>query len=204
MSRLLKWLLPILLMAAGAAQAAEDPQQQVQNTADKILEQIKAQRQELKSDPSKLYDFAEQTVLPYFDFEDMSSWVIGKHWRDASDTQKQKFIEQFRALLVRTYSKALIDNADQDITMLPLRDKPESGDVTVRTEVQQASGFPIPLDYKMHTVNGEWKVYDVVIDSVSMVTNFRSSFSKEIRQGSLDQLIDKLARRNQSEAGGAS
>jgi phospholipid transport system substrate-binding protein len=191
-----------LLGVASTTTAAQDPQQMVIDTSDAIVKKIKAEREQLKARPELVYDFAEQTILPHFDFDSMSATVVGKHWNTATPEQKTRFTKEFRTLLVRTYSKALIDNIDQKITFLPLRDKAESGDVTVRTEVSQASGFPIPLDYKLHLVDGAWKVYDVVIDKVSMVINFRTSFSKEIRQGSMDKLIEKLSARNQSEAGG--
>jgi phospholipid transport system substrate-binding protein len=137
-------------------------------------------------------------VLPHFDFRKMSSWVLGKNWRKATEDQKNKFTDQFSRLLVRTYSKALHDNIDQKIEFLPIRGKPKDDEVIIRTEIPQKSGFPIPIDYKMHLKNNQWKVYDVVIDAISLVANYRTSFTQEIKNTGIDQLIAKLADRNEN------
>ena len=140
-------------------------------------------------------------VLPHFDFRKMSSWVLGKNWRKANKEQKQKFTDQFSRLLVRTYSKALHDNSDKKIEFLPIRGKAKKDEVVIRTEIPQKGGFPIPIDYKMHLKKGEWKVYDVVIDSLSLVANYRTSFNQEIKKSGIDNLIAKLADRNKEPVG---
>ena len=168
----------------------------VKETTKAIRTKIKEEDKAIKADNEHLYDLVTKIVLPHFDFRKMSAWVLGKNWRKASDEQKQKFTDQFSRLLVRTYSKALYDNIDQQIDFLPMRGKPGDDDVTVRTEVPQPGGFPIPIDYKMHLKNGEWKVYDVVIDAISLVANYRSSFNQEIKKSGIDSLIASLAERN--------
>ncbi len=168
----------------------------VKDTTAEIKQKIKEKDSEINKDQEVLYDLVNKVVLPHFDFRKMSSWVLGKNWRKANEEQKDKFTVQFSRLLVRTYSKALHDNIDQQIDFLPIRGKPQNDEVVIRTEIPQKGGFPIPIDYKMHLVNNQWKVFDVVIDSISLVANYRTSFSDEVKQTSIDSLIAKLADRN--------
>lgn len=177
--------------------AVEHPAQKlVEDTTVLIKKKIKEEEKAIEQDQEVLFDLVNKIVLPHFDFKKMSSWVLGKNWRKASDKQKQEFTDQFSRLLVRTYSKALHDNVNQQIDILPMRGKPDEDDVTVRTEVQQQAGFPIPIDYKMHKKNNEWKVYDVVIDAISLVANYRTSFNQEIKKSGIDSLIASLGERN--------
>ncbi|MGD8569258.1 MAG: ABC transporter substrate-binding protein [Gammaproteobacteria bacterium] len=188
----------ILLSAQAWAAEDEHPAMKlVKETTDQIRARIKEEDKAIKADNQVLYDLVTKIVLPHFDFRRMSSWVLGRNWRKATEQQKEKFTDEFSHLLVRTYSKALYDNIDQKINFLPMRGKPDGDDVTVRTEVPQQGGFPIPIDYKMHKKKGEWKVYDVVIDSISLVSNYRSSFNQEIKKSGIDSLIASLAERNQ-------
>jgi len=205
MKRMMFWrgagrmvLLSMLLCLPLPLMAAQSPQQLVIETTDRIIKALKAEQAEIKKNPARLYEIVDEIVLPNFDFRRMSSWVLGKHWRKASPAEREQFVTEFRALLVRTYAAALNDNYDQKIDFLPLRAKKDATEVTVRTEVQLDSGFPIPINYRMYrTEKGEWLVFDVSIDGVSLVTNYRSSFSKEIRQGGLPKLIARLSERNQ-------
>jgi phospholipid transport system substrate-binding protein len=142
----------------------------------------------------------DKIVLPHFDFYKMSSRVLGKYWRRASDEQKEKFTKEFRILLVRTYAKALVDNMDQTIDYMPVHAPENAEDVTVKTEIPQQGSFPLPIDYSMYLTNGEWKVYDVEIDGISLVINYRTTFANEIRQAGLDKLIAKLSSRNEQAA----
>ncbi len=191
-------LLLLGLPSLVAAKVEQSPQQLVIETTDRILKALRAEQAEIKKDPQRLYEIVDEIVLPHFDFRRMSSWVLGKHWRKATPAEREQFVKEFRTLLVRTYAAALNDNYDQKIEFLPLRAKKDATEVTVRTEVEVDSGFPIPINYKMYrTKDGEWLVYDVNIDGVSLVTNYRSAFSKEIRSGGLPRLIASLAERNQ-------
>lgn len=173
----------------------------VKSTTAEIKKSIKENEAGIQKDQEVLFDLVDKIVLPHFDFRKMSSWVLGKNWRKANKDQKQKFTKEFSRLLVRTYSKALHDNVDQQIDFLPIRGKPQDDEVVIRTEIPQKGGFPIPIDYKMHLKNNEWKVYDVVIDSLSLVANYRTSFSQEIKQSGIDNLIAKLADRNKEPVG---
>jgi len=168
----------------------------VKDTTTLIKKRVKEDDELIKANPEHLYDLVNEIVLPNFDFKKMSSWVLGKNWRKADAEQKKKFTNEFSRLLVRTYSRAVYDNIDQQIKFLPIRGKPGAEKVTIRTEVPQDAGFPIPIDYKMQNKNNEWKVYDVVIDAISLVANYRTTFNQEIRKSGIDSLIASLADRN--------
>lgn len=187
-----------LIFAGNSSAAAEHPAQKlVEDTTTLIKKRIKEEDAAIDKDIEVLYNLVTEIVLPHFDFRKMSAWVLGKNWRKADEKQKKEFTDQFSRLLVRTYSNALHDNVEQTIDILPMRGKPGEDDVTVRTEVQQQAGFPIPIDYKMHKKGNEWKVYDVVIDAISLVANYRTSFNQEIKKSGIDSLIASLTERNQ-------
>lgn len=188
----------VCLLSAGTVGAAEAPDAVVKDTAEKVLSKLRAQREAIRKDPNKIYDVVETDVLPRLDFERMSQFVLGKYWQRATPDQRARFVEQFKRLLVRTYAKALFENVDADIDYLPLRMASGADEAVVKTEVNQPGGQPIPIDYKVYrSANGEWKVFDVVIDGVSLVGNYRTTFANEVRQSGLDQLIAKLAARSQ-------
>lgn len=185
-----------LLPAPAAWAAPSQPAQElVEKTAQKMIAKLKQEKSVIDKDPSRIYALVNQIVLPHFDFEYMSQLVLAKYWRDASDAQKKAFVEEFRTLLVRTYASSLNKYSDQKINYFPSRNGAE-GVVLVRTEVEQPGGMPIPIDYRLHEKDGAWKVFDVLIDNVSLVTNYRSSFTREIRQGGLDGLIKTLKQKN--------
>jgi len=178
------------------AEAGLPPQELIESVANETIDRVKAEKQAIKKNPKHIHKLVNELVLPHFDFERMSKWALGKHWRKANKDQRTKFINEFRVLLVRTYATSLAEYTDQVIKFLPFRGKLKSGDVTVRSEVEQPGGFPIPIDYKLHLKGDSWKVYDVKIDDISLVANYRSSFSKEIRKKGLDTLIKTLAEKN--------
>ncbi len=186
--------------ASRAADAVHPALALVTQTADKIQTQLRAERDVVSKNPKRVYELVEQIVLPSFDFTNMSASVLGKYWRGASDAQKQRFTQEFKLLLVRTYAKALVDNMDQKIVALPLRAADGASDVSVHTEIAQKGSFPIPINYSMEKKDGAWKVYDVDIDGISMVKNYRTTFGNQVKQGSVDEMIKKLAERNQQAA----
>lgn len=183
-----------MCLLSSPALAIQEPQVMVQETTDKITSVLRADQDKIKNDSNYLFTVVDDIVASHFDFDRMSSWVLGKYWRTAKADEKKRFAREFRTLLVRTYAKALNDNYDKKIAMLPTRDKGD--EAVVRTEVQQDAGFPIPIDYRMYIKDGTWLVYDVSVDGISLVTNYRSSFSTEIRKDGLPKLIDRLAERN--------
>lgn len=190
------FMLVLSFLFSGPALAIKAPQDLVSETTDKITSVLRVEQDKIKANPNRLYEIVDEVVLPHFDFHRMSSWVLGKYWRKANNKEREQFTHEFRILLVRTYAKALNDNYDRKIDMLPVRISSDGKDATVRTEVQQEAGFPIPIDYKMYIKNDAWKVYDVSVDGISLVANYRTSFAQEIRKDGLPKLIARLADRN--------
>jgi phospholipid transport system substrate-binding protein len=189
-------LMGLSLMLAGQAQASQAPQALVEETSKQILAKLKEEAAVIKAQPGRIYELVNQIVLPHFDFEYMSQMVLAKYWQRATPEQKKAFTQEFRTLLVRTYATSLNQYTDQKLTFAPFRPDARPELATVHSEVEQPGGLPIPIDYRLHSEGERWRVFDVVIDGVSLVTNYRSSFAKEIREGSLDNLIKTLADRN--------
>lgn len=195
----------LLLSLTGVARAEVAPEDLVRQAADQILVEIKAHRALYAKDYAKLYKMAEQKVLPHFDFRRMAQWVLGRSWKDATAQQRDHFTAEFRDLLVGTYSQALLNYEDLGIVYLPVLRKPDDTEVTVKTEVKQASGPNIPLHYSFYkNKDGAWKVYDITIEGVSLVTNYRSVYATKIRDKGMDALITEIADNNKKKrlAGG--
>lgn len=187
----------LLSVTASAEPSTHDlsPQELVRDTSSRMLAALRDERQVIAENPGRLYELVSDIVLPYFDFEKMSQWVLGKNWRQATPEQRTRFVDQFRNLLIRTYGTALSDYADEKIIYLPFNDAGDQRKVTVRTEIEQG-GTTIPIFYSMYNSEQGWKVYDVAISGVSLVTNYRSTFASIIRSEGMDNLIDQLVERN--------
>lgn len=184
---LLGLCLPVTLQAVGPG-----PQELVQQTTEQTLSRLQSERLALQQNPDGVYELVKEIITPHFDFIRISAWVLGKHWRTASKEQKLRFVRAFRTLMVRTYGVALLDYSDQKIRYLPLRDDPANGDVIVRSEIIQTNGEVVALNFRLYQRNEAWKVYDISVDGISLVTNFRTSFASEIKQAGLDSLIQRL------------
>lgn len=180
------------------AHAALHPAQQLaEQTSQQLLTKLREERVVIRKSPGRIYELVSAILLPHFDFERMASSVLGKHWRTATPAQKTRFAEEFRTLLVRTYATSLTEYTERKITFLPLRADPATTDVVVHSQVDQPGAQPITIDYSLYLKEGAWKVYDVAIENISLLTNYRTSFGGEIRQKGLDALIETLANRNQ-------
>ena len=193
----------LLVMALGAAPAcagADGALDLVRDTSAEVQKVLQLRHAELERKPGLIYGVVEEYILPHFDFERMSQLVLGKNWRSATPEERQQFVEEFRLLLVRTYATAMLKYSDQKINFLPARGKAGEGDAVVQTEVEQAGGPPIPIDYSLYRKGDAWKVFDVKIDNVSLVVNYRGTFASEIRSGGLAALIGKLHERNRQAA----
>lgn len=189
-------LLVLMSLVIFPAQAEQSPQALVEAASNQMLIKLKKEHELLQREPNRLYEMVNEIVLPHFDFQYMSQMVLAKHWRRAKSDERIAFTAEFKMLLVRTYATSLKAYTDQELIYLPFRPGKNAALALVRTEVEQPGGFPIPIDYKLHDKGNGWKVFDVIIDGVSMVANYRSSFAKEIRKAGLPNLIDTLAARN--------
>jgi len=178
------------------AETAPAPDQVIVTATDKMLTALRSEREIIRDNPKHVYALANSIVLPHFDFQRMSAFVLGKHWRRASVDEKARFPEQFRNLIMRTYATALSEYTDETVSYLPLRASTNADDVVVKTLIERSSGPSIPVAYRMHKTDNSWKIYDITIDGISLVNNYRRSFSSEIRRRGLTALINKLAVRN--------
>ena len=186
------WFWPLVQVAA-----AEDPEQVIRDTADRMIQELQVHREQLDADPLLIYGLVEEIVVPRFDFARISRFVLGKHWREANETQKQEFVVQFRNLMVRTYAHTLLNYSDQEIRYLPVRRTDKPNFVVVPTKVSEPGAPAIPIDYKLYAgADGSWQVYDVVIDGVSLVSTYRSNFTSQIKRMGLDGVIAWLDQRN--------
>lgn len=191
----------VLLAAPAAATWSVAPRLVVEEATEQMIVAITDERALIDAQPGRVQELATQILAPHFDFERMSARVLGKNWQKADAAQRQRFMEEFRSLLVRTYSTALWGYYDQQINYLPVREGANGKTAIVRTEILPTGGQPIPINYAMYTNGTNWRVYDVSVDGISLVINYRSSFTAMVRRIGLDGLIDKLVMRNQ-DAGG--
>jgi phospholipid transport system substrate-binding protein len=186
--------------ASQLAVAQDAPDAIVRKNTNEILAAIKADKDLAAGDQKKIEKLADEKVLPYFNFVRMTQLAVGRNWRDASDAQKKLLIDEFRTLLVRTYSTSLTQFRNQTIDVKPTKMAAGDTEVVVKTQVNQPGGQPIPIDYSMEKADSTWKVFDVLIDGVSLVTNYRSSFNTEIQKSGIDGLIKSLSERNAKNA----
>ena len=187
-----------LAAPASHAQAAPPPvpgpgpQQLVEQVASELLTAIEADRAELGKDPAKLRAVVDRVLLPNFDAEYSARLVLGKHWRTATSEQRQRFIDAFIESMMRQYGKALLELTSNRMTMLPFKGDPAATSATVRTEIKRDDGTPVPVNYSMRATPSGWKAWDVTIEGVSYVKNFRTDFSAEIDAKGLDAVIQRL------------
>lgn len=190
----------VAAFAVGAALAQEAPDAMVKKTIDEVLTIVKTDKDLQSGNQAKIVSLAEEKVLPKFDFTRMTRLAMGRNWNQANDAQKADLTKEFRTLLVRTYSSALGQYRNQTIDVKPLKATPSDSEVIVKTVVNQGSGPQIPIDYNMAKADEGWKVYDILVDGVSLVTNYRSTFNDEISRSGVDGLIKSLRERNASAA----
>ena len=172
------------------------PPQQAIETASAKLQQ-KMQDKSFIKDFAKVNQFVNDAILPSTDFDKISALVLGKLWKTATPEERERFKHEFQTLLVRTYSRAFIEFKDWSIRYLPIELEAGATKVIVKTEVIQPSLQPVAVDYRMLLSDGQWKAYDIMIEGVSLVTNYRTTFTTEVQtKGSLSAVIDGLQKRN--------
>ncbi len=191
--------LPLLLAVPAIAVADEvAPDVMVKKFTDDVIDIIRKDKEIQSGNTQKAVDQIEVKVLPNFDFSRMTALAMGREWRNATPEQKKALTDEFHALLVRTYGNALKAYKNQTIDFKPFKMASGETDVTVRTEVKQPGAKPISIDYSLQKDNGAWKVYDVVVGGVSLVTSYRDQFKQEISSGGIDGLIKSLQTKNQA------
>lgn len=190
-------------MAASLSHAADaGPDELARAAINEVLQVAERDPAIQAGDRQRIMEVAEQKILPHFDFELMTQYAVGKHWRQATPEQRQTLVGLFRTLLVRTYTAALTAGDYQkkkyDLVVRPQRGQASADDTTVKVEIKRPEADPILVDLSMAKKNDTWKVYDVAVGGVSLVTTYRSAFGQEIRQSGIDGLIASLERKTRS------
>jgi phospholipid transport system substrate-binding protein len=203
--RLLSFLL-LSFLATSLAHASVGADEMLKRASDDLFTVFKTQRQQVKESPERIYALVNDTLGPHVDFPLVSQLVLGKHWRTASPEQRERFVTEFRKLLIRFYVGAFVDDPRKLDDLLNRKEtviefqaaelNPDGVRATVRAGVHLPSGQVVPVAFAVHHKSEDWKVYDVVVDGISLITNYRTSFSNEIQQTGLDKFLDHLAERN--------
>lgn len=191
------------LMMVGAmsfAQAEQAPDELIKNTAQEVLAIVKQDKDIQAGSQKKVLELVDAKVLPHFNFTRMTQLAVGKHWRTATAPQKQALEAEFRNMLVRTYTKAFTVYRDQEVEIKPLKAAPNATEVTVKTMIVKPGTPSIPVNYDMQKTPEGWKVFDLVVEGVSLVTSYRSTFSEQIQKGGIDGLIKTLVEKNRAGA----
>ena len=200
LSRVFGWLsAATLILAAPAvlAQAAKAPEALIKEVSGDVLDAVKADKT-MSGDVKKVIALVDQKVMPHVNFQRMTSSAVGRYWRQATPDQQKRLQDEFKILLVRTYSGALSQvSQEQTIELKPMRATPSDTEVVVRTEIR-GKGDPIQLDYRLEKAGASWKIYDVNVLGVWLVENYRNSFAQEIGANGIDGLVGKLAERNKA------
>ena len=202
-TRTIGWIAAATLSCAAVtvhAQAAKAPDALIKEVSTDVLDAVKADKTIQAGDIRKVIALVDQKVLPYVNFQRMTSSAVGRYWKQATPDQQARLQNEFKLLLVRTYSGALSQvSSEQAVELKPMRSAPTDAEVVVRTEIR-GKGDPIQLDYRLEKAGASWKIYDVNVLGVWLVENYRNSFAQEIGANGIDGLIAKLAERNKSAA----
>jgi phospholipid transport system substrate-binding protein len=198
--RLIPWLTAAVLGASAVfahAQAAKAPDALIKEVSTDVLDAVKADKSIKQGDVNKVIALVDAKVMPHVNFQRMTASAVGRYWRQATPEQQKRLQDEFKILLVRTYSGALAQVQDQTVELKPMRAGADDKEVVVKTEIK-GRGDPVQLDYRLENVGGAWKVYDINVLGVWLVENYRNSFSQEIGASGIDGLINKLAERNKA------
>ncbi len=195
----------ILACVAGTAHATADstpPDVLAKNTTQEVLNVLR-NNQDIRTDPKKVTELVEAKIVPHFDFTKMTRLAVGKGWRQATPEQQQTLVTEFRNLLVRTYGTSLTKYKNETVDFKPLKMDPNATDVTVRSQINwSGSSQPVAVDYSMEKTPDGWKVYDVTIEAVSLVTTYRGSFADQVQRSGVDGLIASLQQKNRDAVSG--
>ncbi len=198
MKNFFSMLIAVACQFLGPVAGAQDmmPDVLVRSVTSEVLTILRQDKDIQSGSQKRAVELVETKVLPHFNFSRMTALAVGRDWRQASPDQQKALTDEFRTLLVRTYSNALTAYKNQTVSYKPFRMQPADTDVTVRTQVIQPGSEPVSIDYSLEKGANGWKVYDVVVGGVSLVTNYRDSFAAEVRKNGIDGLIKSLQTKN--------
>jgi len=189
-------LLLFFCASVASAKALPLPENAIQHVSESLKSILQTNQERIKTDKAYVYQLADEIVAPHVDFNKLSSLALGKHWRRATSEQKQEFMHQFQRLLVRTYATAFHEFGEWSLKFVPRQDADNAENVMVRSEVLRPGAPPVSVKYRMHKKDGAWFAYDVVIEGISLVTNYRTTFAKEVRRTGMDGLIKRVTQLN--------
>ena len=189
------FLLPIVTPVIAATDTGK-PEDVILTTVDNVIARITAEREMLDAQPETVYELINDLIIPVFDFSNMSRWILGKYWKEASTEQRTVFTTEFKNLLVRTYAKAVLGFSNEKVNYLETLTGSKPNIVMVKTEIV-TDDAATPVNYTMHVSDGSWKVVNVAFEGVSLVETYRKSFASEIRNNGLETLIQKLVDKNE-------
>lgn len=201
MKKMINTLISLILLCVALSGWAKDtaPDLLVKNTVDEVIAIIKQDNGIKKGEKDRILDLVENKILPHFNFTRMTQLAMGKNWSKVEPQQQKELVNEFQTLLVRTYSNALTNYRDEVIEVNPISPQSDAKNTTVKTVVIQGRGRePVPIDYSMEKTDSGWKVFDVTVAGVSLVTNYRSTFNSQIKKGGINGLIESLAKKNKS------
>ncbi|HEX4300622.1 MAG TPA: ABC transporter substrate-binding protein [Gammaproteobacteria bacterium] len=181
--------------AAPAAASGTPPDQVVQQTAKDVFDTVNSKKAELQKDPSQLYEIVSKILLPRFDFELSSRYVLGQAWRSATEEQRKAFQDAFFKYLTRSYADALVKGnySERNVKVEPYRPSSQPDQAMVKTQVQLSGSQPVEVDYVLRNESGQWKAFDVIIEGISYVHSYHDQFAPEIQKSGLDELIKRLS-----------
>jgi len=200
---ILAGLLAICWVTAMPSRAAEAmaPDALAKSVTEEVLAVLRTDKDIQAGSQKKVVDLVEKKVLPHFNFTRMTRLAVGANWRQANPEQQKALVNEFRTLLVQTYAATFIAYRNQTVDFRPLRMQPNDTEVVVRSLINQPSGKPVTVDYKMEKTDTGWKVYDVIVADLSLVQNYRGTFNSEVQKGGLDGLIKALVDKNRQLTG---
>jgi phospholipid transport system substrate-binding protein len=174
------------------------PQELMQQVSKDLLKELDANREAYRKDPKKLRELADKYLLPTFDVEYSARLVLGKYWRTATDAQRKRFVDAFYQSLMRNYGNAMVDFTADRLVILPYKGEPNASQATIRTQIKRDNGAPVSVNYSVHATPKGWLAWDVIIEGVSYVKNYRTDFGAEIEQKGIDAVIQRLETQNAS------
>jgi phospholipid transport system substrate-binding protein len=187
---------PTTTPAAATAASTAGPQELMESVAQSLLKELEANREELRKDPAELRNVVDRHLLPHFDTDYAGQLVLGKHWRQATPPQRKRFVDAFYQSLMRNYGEALLEFTADRMKILPFRGDPNATSATVRTEVRRDNGTLVPVNYSLRKTPSGWKAWDVTIEGISYVRNYRNDIGAEVAQKGIDAVIQRLETQN--------
>ncbi len=185
------------LLGSNSVAAADDPIKMLEGVTSQVMSVLKENKDDLKKNPSKIYEVVNRYILPHADFTEMAKWVVGRNaWSKASPTMQQSFVAEFRTLVVRSYAQSLLNYSNQTIEFLPIRGSANKERVQVSSMIKQPGKKATRIDYRLLQENGTWKVYDIIIEGVSLMQGYHAQFAEDVQRGGVAAVVDKLRGHN--------